>query len=907
MSLTLDSAAWDRIADLFERAREIPTAERDAFLDRETADRPQIGVEVREMFAAEESPAMRELEAELGESAREEHTARGSFDGLEVGPYRFLHLIGRGGMGDVYLGERRDGQFAQRLAIKVLRNQFASSFSVDRFERERRIQATLSHPSILALIDAGVTPEGHPFLVLPHVEGLPLTRFADERRLSIPERLRPFIEVCRAVQYAHSRFVVHRDIKPSNILVLEDGSVRLLDFGIAKLISDEFRDGAEETRELVAPMTPERAAPEQLRGEPVSTATDVWGLGVLLFELMTGRLPFEVPGQSPSEIEKKITAEGAPELWASVMAQGGPGPLASTRSMPVAQIQRWLRGDLAVVVAKALHIDPRMRYASVADLAADVENVLAQEPVSARPDTAWYRIRRAASRRPALASAIVVSVIGLATVASVSVVSARRVARERDRAAGEEARARAVVSLLVDIFGATAPAPGNDPQTVSIDALLTQGEARVAALKEQPEVQAEMYATLAHIRTERSEFPAGRVLFEKSLDRYKSAGVSPASPGPLGAMFGQAALLQRMDAPAEAAKILEAALVSLQASSTNRARALHMLGESIGGPRGEELARNAVSMFRAVGASSFEVAGAQNSLAVLHFGSKRMADAHALWKQVLPVLERDLGPDHPDTLRVLNNLSASSPDQASSVATLRRLIQSHERLLGATSAPLSNDWNNLGAALAVMREYEEAEDALRTSLAMRRKVLGESHKETISTWRNVARVIEMRGRFDDALQEFIALDRLAATAGRPLDRAAIAVQRAQVLLRLGRVAEAEKIAQHSLKVAREGGPSERLNVTNARFLLGRVALVRGDAAMAMDHLSAVLKEREQVVGPANPRLAEARAELGRAKLLAGDATGRSLIEDALPDLSGWGVYHPDDVRALEAAFRRASN
>lgn len=195
---------------------------------------------------------------------------------------------------------------------------------------------------------------------------------------------------------------------------------------------------------------------------------------------------------------------------------------------------------------------------------------------------------------------------------------------------------------------------------------------------------------------------------------------------------------------------------------------------------------------------------------------------------------------------------------------------------------------------------------MRTSLKMRRSVLGESHRETLSTWRNVARVVELQGRFEEALQEFVALDRVLATAAKIEDRASIAVQRAQVLLRLGRVREAETIAQHSLKVARSGGPGEALNVTNAAFLLGRVALARGDARAAAVLLAEVLKQREQILGPANPRLAEARGELGLARLRSGDGAG-TLIEEALPVLSGWGVYHPDDVRVLQAAVGRTSN
>jgi serine/threonine-protein kinase len=334
-----------RVDSIFDAAVDIPAGERTAFIDRECGDDEALRAEVHELVRAYhqsdsvlESPAAR-LAAPLLESAA---AASGPVP-ERIGPFRIVREIGRGGMGRVFLGERADGQFEQRVAIKLI--QHGAPGVLRRFVEERRILARLEHPNIARLVDGGITESGLPYFAMELVEGEPIDRYCESRALTLEQKLPLFAAVCDAVAYAHHHLVIHRDLKPSNILVTTDGKVKLLDFGIAKLLGAP-RPDEDVTETRFSAMTPEFAAPEQIRGEPVSTATDVYSLGVLLHLLLTGERLYDVRGKSPAEIER-IVCEEAP-------------PKASSRARP--ELRRALRGDLDLIVMTALQKEPERRY-----------------------------------------------------------------------------------------------------------------------------------------------------------------------------------------------------------------------------------------------------------------------------------------------------------------------------------------------------------------------------------------------------------------------------------------------------------------------------------------------------------------------------------------------------------------
>ena len=411
---------WRQVKEILAGALERPEVERAAFVAASCEGDAALETEVRSLLAAPDSFMQRPLVEELPSDAwdAEDETLD---PGTRLGPYEIVRLLGRGGMGAVYLAARADGEFRHRVAIKTIPRGMDTADVLRRFRAERQILAGLTHPNIARLLDGGTTADGRPYLVMEYVDGVPVDHYCAERQLSIADRLRLCTRICHAVHYAHQRLVVHRDLKPSNVLVSADGTPKLLDFGIAKLLIADSGDDAPLTRTggALRPMTPEYAAPEQIRGEPVTTATDVYALGVLLYELLTGRRPHADRRSSTHTLLEAICHEEPPRPSAVVTAHDD---------------RKRLRGDVDTIVLTALHKDVWRRYASAEQLAGDVQRHLDGLPVSARADALGYRALKFVRRHRAAvaaAAAVLMSVVGGAGMA---VWQARTAERERLRA-----------------------------------------------------------------------------------------------------------------------------------------------------------------------------------------------------------------------------------------------------------------------------------------------------------------------------------------------------------------------------------------------------------------------------------------------------------------------------------------
>ncbi|MGH9464902.1 MAG: WD40 repeat domain-containing serine/threonine protein kinase, partial [Thermoanaerobaculia bacterium] len=422
MSDAVEAQRWRRVAELFDSLTGLPAAERSAHLDELGIEDPALRSEVEDLLS--EADAVGLLDAppaevlatlldELEEAIPEQPV------GARIGPYRLVEELGRGGMGVVYLAERVDGQFEQRVALKLVKRGLDTEEVLARFRRERQILARLDHRAIARLFDGGATEDGRPYFAMEHVVGEPITVYCDGRRLSIEERLKLFRRVCEAVHHAHRHLVVHRDLKPSNVLVTAEGDLKLLDFGVAKLLGsgEEGQAPPTLTRVGLRAMTPEYAAPEQVLGNPVSTATDVYALGVVLYELLTGRRPYRLGRRFGAEAERTIL-EVEPERPSAVVEAQPEDPdrtaeeLARARGLSPGGLRRRLTGDLDAIVLTALRKEPERRYGSAQGLGEDLERHLAGEPVTARPEGWAYRAAKF-SRRHRAALAIVGALLGL--------------------------------------------------------------------------------------------------------------------------------------------------------------------------------------------------------------------------------------------------------------------------------------------------------------------------------------------------------------------------------------------------------------------------------------------------------------------------------------------------------------
>lgn len=511
MSDASESDRWALVERLFGRALDLPSHRRIDFVERECSGDPELRNEVLALLESSESSEeyLLHLAARAGAPASPGEQL-GRLAGKRLGAWRLVELIGRGGMGAVYLAERDDEQFRMRAALKILPLGVSSDDQRRRFLSERQILARLNHPSIARILDGGVTEDGTPFYVMEHVEGVPIDRYCDQHRLPLEERLVLFEGVCDAVQHAHRNLIVHQDLKPGNILVTNEAQVKLLDFGIARILESGEGERGDFTGLQGRAMTLAYASPEQVRGEPVSTVSDVYSLGLILYELLAGKHPYRHQIDGPTSAVSVVTSTVPPPPSGLVTAgtpmgdsddekEGHPEAVAERRGTNPARLKRALAGDLDTIVLMALRKEPERRYASVADLSLDLRNYRHRLPVSARPDSLSYRLSRFLRRNLMAASLSAVAVLSMLGLAATSLRSA---ATERAQARvirQEAARAEAVTGFLVGLFEFT-EAPDGLADTLRARTLVDRGATRIIeSLDDQPETRVQILGALSQV------------------------------------------------------------------------------------------------------------------------------------------------------------------------------------------------------------------------------------------------------------------------------------------------------------------------------------------------------------------------------------------------------------------------
>jgi len=478
---------WHEVKDKLDAILNLAPEQRPAYLEQVSAADPELRRELESLIASHEQAGTDFLNvppAQAADPSAPNHLDpdhRDQMIGRRLGTYEIVEQIGSGGMGEVYRAIRADDQYRKQVAIKLVRASQNSDFVIRRFKNERQILATLDHPNIARLLDGGTTEEGIPYFVMELIEGQPITEYCDSRNLPIAERLKLFAAVCSAVQYAHQRLIVHRDIKPGNILVTSEGTPKLLDFGIAKIVDTESETGPA-TLTIFRALTPGYASPEQVKGEPITTVSDVYSLGVVLYELLTGQHPYSGPGSTPHQIARAV-CEVDPEKPSTVVRRtesspstGGQPPLHSATTIPLDEssadrLSKRLSGDLDNIVLMALRKEPERRYASVDKFAEDLRRHLANLPVFARKDTAGYRISKFVARHKAgvaaTAAAIIILIIGIVATLREAHIAREQASIARSQRARAEARFNDVRklanSLMFEVHDSIKDLPGSTP------------------------------------------------------------------------------------------------------------------------------------------------------------------------------------------------------------------------------------------------------------------------------------------------------------------------------------------------------------------------------------------------------------------------------------------------------------
>jgi serine/threonine-protein kinase len=863
----MDAARWTQIQTLFEAALERKPAERAAFLQTACADDPDLLAEVRSLLAADaDAHPMLDSLALDAIALPSDLLPAGILPskGERVGPYRIVEPLGQGGMGAVFLAERADGQFEQQVALKLIRGGAASEQIVRRFQSERQILARLQHPHIARLLDGGLTEDGQPYFAMEYVDGVPLDQYCAARDCSVAERLRLIQTVCEAVQYAHRRLIVHRDLKPSNILVIPDdsgtgsgGTVKLLDFGIAKVLTGE--DDANASPALTqtgrAVMTPAYAAPEQVRHAAVTTATDVYALGVVLYELLAGERPFALAGRSPAEVER-IVCERAPEPPSSVAP--------SDR-------QRALRGDLDTIVLKALRKEPERRYTSAEQLADDLQRYLDGRPVEARPDTVGYRTRKFVQRHRVgvAATAAVVSLIA-ALVSFYTI----QLAQERDRAQLEAETATQVSTFLQDVFQSSDPSEAMG-DTISVRTVLERGAQRIDTdLDGQPVVQARLLDVMGEVYLNLGQYDKAQPMLERALAlRREAHGETHAD---VASSMDHLALLHEKTGTYEEA---------------------------------EQLNRRALSLRRTLyGDDHPAVAESLNRLAGLLMHKGDYEEAEPLYRQSLAIRQGLLEDDHPEVAVTMNDLALllhrrGKLEEAEQYA--RQSLALNRKQYGENPHPnVTASIGLLGALLEDKGEYAAAEDVHREALAMSHALYGdEPHPLVATSLNNLAGVLRIRGKYDEALpllREATAIDR-RLHGDEHLNVATGLNSLALLLEDMGRYGEAEQYSRETLRVLRATVGDEHPYVAFAINNLGMLLFRVEDYSAAEPLLRQSLALRQTLYDDAHPNIATAMHNVGALLHRTGEyAEAERLLRQALAlrrDI--YGDEHPEVATSLD--------
>ena len=808
----MDSERWQTLKHLFTAVLELPPEERSRFLDQKCADDPDLRHEIEQLleahanageFLEHSTVSMRGLIEQILETE--------SYVGRHIGSYRIERVIGRGGMGVVYAATRDDQEFKKRVALKIVKRGMDTDEILRRFRHERQTLAGLNHPYIARLYDGGTTESGLPYFVMEFVEGIPIDQYCDVHRMTIEERLHLFCKVCEAVHYAHQNLIIHRDIKPANILVTASGDPKLVDFGIAKLINPELSNSSVYlTREFIHLMTPEYASPEQIRGLPIATSSDVYSLGVLLYELLTGVQPYRFETRTPHEIERVICDEepvrpsqAFGHLSASANGEEMPESadireIAYRRKETPHRLRKRLRGDLDTITMMALRKEPHRRYASAEQLAADIRRHLNGLPVIAQKDTFWYRAQKFTQRHKKGVVAGVAMVLLLLASTIAVLWQARIAAQQHERARVQARKAEKINEFLQEML--TAANPLESGKDISVRALLDRAAEKARRqLAYEPEILAAVYSTIGSAYTNLGQYDKADWVLRESIhlaEQSVGAGQELAN-----ALSKLATLRLRQGRYADAKELFE--------------KSLNMLQES----------RNAHTL---------TYARVLNDFAVLLNEIEQYQKAEAALLEVLSMKKTLLGPTHPGLIEPYSTLG-------SALMNMGRIEEAGSRYRQALQLARAHDdpkqgvlLNNLGTLRLNQGRYEAADSLLKQSLEQLKSLLGQQHPYVAIVLMNLVATDYHLGRYEMA-QTYISQARRiyrSRYSGDHPDLIHLAMWEGRILNQIHRPREAEQVLRQGIRMGQRLLAPESWLITYCQVDLGHSLLLQGRHAEA---------------------------------------------------------------------------
>jgi serine/threonine protein kinase/tetratricopeptide (TPR) repeat protein len=864
---------WDQAKEIVGLALEQKTEERSAFVRKACGDDTTLLAEVESLLSnyngadslLENSPAANVLAF---------HPV--VMTGKKVGAYRIVREIGQGGMAVVYLGERDDQNYRKQVAIKMVKPGIDTEQILHRFRNERQTLAALDHANIVKLLDGGSSEDGLPYLVMEHVEGLPIDQYCDHNKLSIDDRLRLFRQVCSAVQYAHENLVIHRDLKPGNILIAKGGVPRLLDFGIAKLLNPECFQAPLVTRTDWHPMTPEYASPEQIRGQAITTASDVYSLGVLLFELLTGHRPYRTTSQSLLEMER-LVCETEPERPSAVVqasqtkvktARDGAESMSTQCGLQPAELQRRLRGDLDTITMKAIEKDPSRRYATASELSADIGRHLSHEPVLARPASAMYRAGKYIRRHPVGVTVAAGVVLLLAGFAVMQTFQLRRITRERDRA-------NWVTGFMEGMFKVSDPSESRGTSITAREILDKASKDIDTQSAQDPELQAQMMQVMGNVYRDLGLFPRAQSLFERSAEIRRRV-LGPENVDTLRSIDDLAWILNQEGHAADAEKLQRQAVATRRRvfgaqnldtlkSISNLAWTLDREGNYA---EAEKLEREVLDIRQRVLkiGDDRETTWTMGNLAATLGHEGHYVEAERLKRETLDMRRRILGPEHQETLTAMNNLAATFQQEgryAEAEKLQRETLNLQRRILGPEHPDTLRSINNLAYTLVMEGHLAEAEPLQREALGTKQRVLGPEHQDTLWAVQSLAWTLQLEGHFSEAenlQRQTLEIQRRVLGPDRPNTLSTMAAL-AGTLDKEGRYPEAEKLSRETIDTMRRVLGPEHPYLLQAADELAHILDGEGRYDEAEKLARQTLETQHRVLGPEHPDAATTAYDL----------------------------------------------
>lgn len=799
---------WKQVKDIFEACLECAPEQRDEFLNQACAENPTLRLEVASLISAYGRSDPLSRHPWTGEFLEEGEP------GKDIGQYRLMRKIGEGGMGQVWLAEQSE-PLKRLVALKLIHGGIFDQTLLRRFQAERQSLAAMDHPAIAKVFDAGATPAGQPYFVMEYVPGEPITAYCDARRLTVAERLELLIRVCEGVQHAHQKAIIHRDLKPANILVLEiDGQPmpRIIDFGLAKITKPIGDDANSATRAEGLVGTPGYMSPEQAGSSDVDTRTDVYSLGVVLYELLTGQLPFDADKlkQLPMlEILRQLQEHEpqCPSLRAGQNTDAAKSAAEKRRSEP-GKLARQLRGDLDWITLKALERERGRRYGTPGELSRDIRRYLDHGPVEAGPAKVGYRIQKYIRRHRFGVSMTAVLVLMLLAFAVVQAVELRRIARERDRAG-------MITDFMTEMFKVSNPGEerGNN---VTAREILDKASGNIkTGLAQDPETQAQMMMVMGKVYDNLGLYPeADSLLRQATAIRRAALGVK--NPETTASMLDLAWTLGHEghygDAEALLRQVLDVRQRTLGAKNPDTVTTVADLAVILNYeghyPEAEKLQRQALDLRRRIlKPDSLDIAASLDNLGTVLQMEAHYPEAEKLDREAIDIRTRTVGPGHPDTVATMNNLANvlyfEGRYQEAEKLNLE-VLDERRRVFGAENPLTLRTMSNLANVLHREHREVEAEKLCRETLDIQRRVLGPEHPETLMSMNNLTAILSKEAKYPEAEKigrDVLDIRRRVLGPEHPLTLRAMS-NLADSLTKLGNWNDAETLLQQALIIQR---------------------------------------------------------------------------------------------------------